>query len=148
MPSARPFWLCLSTPRHHRAPVSQMAPSQAWAQPCARRVCPPAPACAGTGDVLAAVGEPSVFTWRCPCERGRWATVPGRRLPCYLRRQPPPPRENALFRQLPDSSRAGSAGVRCQGNGDHLTHPPRYCSPASPEVPGWGEEEEEAAGLG
>lgn len=42
----------------------------------------------------------------------------------------------------------GSAGVRCQGNGDHLTHPPRYCYPASPEVPGWGEEEEEGSWPG
>ena len=46
------------------------------------------------------------------------------------------------------SLQAGSAGVCCQGNGDHLTHPPRYCYPASLEVPGWGEEEEEAAGQG
>lgn len=89
--------------------MSWMAQSQALAQPSAGRVRPPATACAGTGDVLAAVGEPSMFTWSCPCERGRWATVPGRGLPCYLRRQPPPLRENALFRQLPDSSRAPAA---------------------------------------
>lgn len=93
-------------------------------------------------------GSPVRVHVALPVRRGRWARARGGGavLPAPA---PPPPREKALFRQLPGSSRAGSAGVRCQGNGDHLTHPPRYCSPASPEVPGRGEEEEEkAASLG
>lgn len=110
--------------------------------PGAPPVSPPGLWVPGAG--LAGVGAPGAFTWRCPCTRGRQAVVRREGAATLPAPAAPSPRGGCAFQAAAWLLASwGSAGVRCQGNGDHLTHPPRYCYPASPEVPGWGEEEEE-----
>lgn len=60
----------------HRSPAQMGTSELDNAEPSlGRAVCRArVPAC--TGGMLAAVGEPGAFTWRCPCRRGRWAAAP------------------------------------------------------------------------